>query len=113
VGEIRLTVRGAGHSARFTRTLYLELEPHPLVEVLHRRARSFSRGPGSYELEPHLSLMYASLSEQEREAARAALPALPPSITFDHLRALRVGPMATSPQDVKAWWTLASVRLEG
>jgi 2'-5' RNA ligase len=82
--EVRLTE--VGHEPVFFRSLYLRAEPSARLTALHEAAeRALALAPEPYR--PHLSLLYANLSEDAKPAIAAGLGllgvALPVTIRVD------------------------------
>lgn len=111
IAPVTFPVRGTEHSEKFTKTLFVQLEKtaaaQQLVDAISRRVGK------EYELNPHVSLLYKHLGEDERaaEAARIALPFT--AITFEDLSAIEFREPITNHADVETWRTIASAKLAG
>ncbi|MGE0452585.1 MAG: 2'-5' RNA ligase family protein [Vicinamibacteria bacterium] len=86
--SLRLT-RVSG-SPRFFRCLFLEVEAHPALLELRRRASAAVGLPPDPAFFPHLSLAYASLgAARRRELVQRLRPLAPHSIQLTRLEAWR------------------------
>ncbi len=104
---IRLRAVGLDFTAQFTRTLFVRLE---FSEKLATLRHSLGIGnTGAFD--PHISLLYAEVSE-ERKAQLARSIALPfASILFDSLAVIRCPDSTNSRADVESWEVVASQEL--
>jgi len=69
--------------------------------------------PSDYQLDPHLSLLYAPLPAAEREHLAATLTLLLAQIRFDELRLVAIPERNDSVSAIRSWQTLAACRLLG
>jgi hypothetical protein len=105
-----LHTTGLSHSDQFTKTLFVEFAEDAALTHLMMKLKQLSAFPEDYELKPHLSLIYASLPQAQRETlARSIL--LPKVIRFDSLKAVLTGTSVVSPADVEAWRALGEESL--
>jgi hypothetical protein len=109
VREIVLSTTGVGHSGEFTRTLFLQFTPDEQLLQLNGELKRLSREPNKYELNPHLSLLYANLPS-ETKAALARDLMYPPAIRFSVVKAI-VSLRTQTRGDVEAWHVVAERRL--
>jgi hypothetical protein len=109
IPPITLQVRGIAHSAEFTKTLFVEFESSPLLEELAVRVARLTGG--KYKLEPHLSLVYAQLSEPQREALRQETRLSFSEVVFDRVRVITGTPKVESGRDVETWQAIAEAAL--
>lgn len=104
---LTLKVKGVGHSEKYTKCLFVELE---LTESLLCLAGMLKeRLPSDYVLQPHVSLLYHSLRENDREAlAREFVPPFQ-TVTFAAVRAVS-GPADTETVADALRWELVEER---
>jgi hypothetical protein len=110
IAEVTLRARGIGRSEEFTKSLFVEFESSSVVTQISDRLKNGSATPADYKLGPHLSLIYARLSNEMKDQLTRGL-SLPPTVRFDALQAVRTGPVTESKSDVEAWRVLATRRL--
>jgi hypothetical protein len=105
-----LAIKGVGFTDEFTRTLFLQFaasdESKQLSESL-RQAAAIS--PGRFD--PHLSLVYATLSDEVKRRLALTIPT-PPFIEFDAVQVVATGARTSSRADVEAWQLLGEARLK-
>ena len=73
---IRLKLHKIDYSDFIFKTLFLQFTPHPPPIKLVRTIQSTLQNPGDYQFDPHLSLIYAKISQNTQQA-------LAQSIQFD------------------------------
>ncbi len=112
-GPIMLMVAAVEHSEDFTKTLFVQFAPNARVQRLNRALREQSGAAEKYEVNPHLSLVYAHLSATVRaaQARRIDLPFA--EIEFDRVRAVLCPTPIQTRADVENWQTITEARLEG
>ena len=107
VSKVVLTSTGIDHSDQFTKTLFVEFAADDALTLLAAKLKRLSARPEEYELKPHLSLLYASLDQAQREAlARSVV--IPKLIRFDSLKAVVTGGSTCSRADVESWRVVAA-----
>ena len=104
-----LNTTGISHSGQFTKTLCFEFAEDERLTRVSQMLRQRMSVAADYELRPHLSLIYAPLSEEARRKAATEV-ILPSAIRFDGIRAIRHHGVSTR-RDVEAWETVAEVKL--
>lgn len=100
--RLHLPVQGLCFSQTYTKCCFLQLgSSTPLVE-LSERIRRLSQRPGDYQLDPHLSLLYAALSNGAH-AEIASQVVLPETIPFDEIWAVAIPSLVRGRADVERW----------
>jgi hypothetical protein len=108
-GEFPLVLpsRGMGHSDQFTKTLFLEFASNAALEQISDDLKSFSKARDDYALKPHLSLLYAPVSPEIREALTREI-VVPQVVRFDSIKAVATGDRTQTKGDVERWQSLAA-----
>lgn len=110
-GPIELIAGATRQSADFYKTLFVEFEDPEPRRPLHTLARSLreSLGQGGYRLLPHLSLLYCTLSEDERKGLAARFDWRGRRFVFDRIAAVRPGSGEAEFGAVSDWdcWLVA------
>ena len=112
-GRYRLSVRGLDHSDKFTKTLFVQFEPNEELARLTSDLRRASAVQSDYELNPHLSLIYRTMSREAKRDLAASI-----NLPFDEVRfhsAMAVISPANikTREDVEAWRVVATQQLCG
>lgn len=102
---------GLSHSDQFTKTLFFEFAGDAALIHLTMKLKQLSAQPEDYELKPHLSLIYASLPQAQRETLARSILA-PKVIRFDSLKAVLTGASTRSRTDVESWRVVAEKILD-
>jgi hypothetical protein len=91
------------HSEKFTKTLYASYSrTEPLLRLMDwLKRRTGDRR--SYDLQPHVSLLYSHLREKERHQLAAKLPAPPKTLRFAAAAAIRYSGEINSSAEVRRW----------
>lgn len=67
VHQFTLDVKKIDHSSEFFKAIFIELDTHPMLDLIYTRLKELVGQFGSYELQPHLSLAYKEMTERERQ----------------------------------------------
>ena len=99
------------HSRQFTKTLFVQLALNAKLQGLSYLIRGASKTPSDYQLEPHVSLLYGSMSlPARRELARSIR--LPFStVVFNSIKAVRCVLPTRNRVEVEAWRVIATKSL--
>lgn len=97
-----LTVDRVLYSPMFTKTLFVQFHPHPVLTRLCDNFRTQFNSPSDYVLNPHLSLIYGSLQEQQQQQLVQELSLPGNEVWFDAVSAI-VAPPTLTQQDVDQW----------
>jgi 2'-5' RNA ligase len=107
----RLFIAAIKYSNEFTKTLFVELRPEQLLDELSRKLRASSDSQHEYQLNPHLSLIYKTMSrEMKMELANSLRPPFD-EVRFDSAKAVISTAKIESRADVEAWRVVATQRL--
>lgn len=110
VRGFELAVAGVDGSQLWSRTLFVALQPDPVLDVMSQRAKAELGAASPYRLDPHLSLAYRENMPWSAKASFRRTYAPPaPRLRFDGLRLVAAGPEGWA--DVPAWRTVAEVEL--
>ena len=104
MAPLRLRVHGVGHSAKFTKTLFIRVRPDRLAETLAVKLG------GTAPRDPHVSLLYKKLPPRIRKQLAGTIKLPFRSVTFDGIKAVRCTSPTTTPAEVKSWRVIATKR---
>ncbi|MFN2507764.1 MAG: 2'-5' RNA ligase family protein [Chthoniobacterales bacterium] len=105
---ISLVVRGVEYSKKFTKTLFVQFEPDLRLSQLSQTLREASSHPRDYELNPHLSLLYAKIPDREKATLARSLQLAFKQLRFDAVKVISAPRQTKNDQDVRAWRILTS-----
>ena len=100
---VSLAPRGIDHSDEFIKTLFVQFAINPDLRHIHAVIRHAAKDSSEYELRPHLSLLYKSLSSAKRTELAASIIVPFAQICFDSLQAIRCVSPTRNRADVEAW----------
>lgn len=102
-----LVLRGGryGTSPEFFKTVFVAFESDPVLERISGSLGARLHEPQSYELRPHLSLIYQTLAEADRQAIVATLGPAPATLVCDEL-------VVATPGPADDWRAVADWRIE-
>src|SRR6266404_7066618 len=112
-GAYRLSISGIDHSDEFTKTVFVQFEPD---EELTRLSANFRRASGAhreYELNPHLSLIYKTMSHETKKEIARSLTFPFEDVLFYSAKAVISPAKIESRADVEGWRIVAEQRLAG
>jgi hypothetical protein len=104
-------IDGLAFSDLFTKSCYVSFKPCSAMQGISDRLKVLETIPGSYELDPHMSLFYGALSETQAQEIRSSTD-LPRAVRFDAIRAMMIPGPVQSLSDVESWRILHECRLE-
>jgi hypothetical protein len=77
------------------------------LQRLNQSIRIAAQNSSDYQLNPHLSLLYKTISTQDRHLLTHSIDVPFPEVTFDSLKAVRCVSPTQSRADVEAWHAVA------
>jgi len=112
VGILELQSTGFGFTADFYKTVFLAFEPDSVLARISRHVGMHLRQRQTYDLRPHLSLVYKELVDSEKLAIIERLGSPLGRIVFDAIAIAIPGP-TNDWRDVANWRIESVLRLEG
>ena len=107
---IELEITGIEHSEKYTKTLFVQFRTCQQIEAL---SAEIEKAAGSeHKLNPHLSLLYKEMPKAEKAEAARAISLPFERVTFESVTAVITPSPITNAEDVEAWRTLGSRRLD-
>lgn len=108
---LRLEIEGVGFSEEFTKTLFVQFRPSTEAGELSRKIADATESQSGYRFDPHLSLIYAAMSEAEKVELAQTIEMPFESVMYDSLRTIVCPARIEKRADVDAWRTLEERRL--
>lgn len=103
VHSISLIVKEIGFSDNFFKTLFIEFEDNPVLTILSQKIRSELQYQEQHDLRPHLSLLYKTMCEREKQAIINRLNFTKPQVHLDEITAVIPGNLSQGWVDVEGW----------
>jgi hypothetical protein len=103
----RLSITAIKYSHEFTKTLFVEFQPDDLLASLSGKLRAGSASQHKYQLNPHLSLIYKTMSSETKVQLANSLRIPSDDVRFDSAKAVISPARIESRADVEAWRVLA------
>jgi hypothetical protein len=100
---VQLQVDRVLYTAAFTKTLFVQLYPSPILDQLTDALRRFSAIPSAYMLNPHISLLYAHMHESEQRHLATTLTLPLSTVTCDEIWAIMSWGVTRTAADVTRW----------
>ena len=94
-------------SPEFIKTLFVQFAMSRQLQQLDHGIRNAARDSSDYQLDPHLSLLYKTVSIQDRRFLTESIETPFPQVAFDSLKAVRCISPTQSRADVEAWRVMA------
>ena len=113
IPPIRLKVRGIGSTPEYFKSIFIEFEEHPVLRCIHERIGSSCWVSNSYDLAPHLSLLYAELPLDAKETVISSIHIERGDFLFDEVKLVTPLNMAAGWRDTRGWHTICRVKLCG
>jgi 2'-5' RNA ligase len=105
--RIMLQALEVSGSSEFTKTLFVHFAMNTELHRLNHSIRTASRDSSDYQLSPHLSLLYKTVSTPDRHLLTHSIDVAFPEVTFDSLKAVRCVSPTQNRADVEAWRVVA------
>jgi hypothetical protein len=109
--QITLEPLEIDNSNEFIKTLFVQFALNRQLQKLNQRIRGAAQDSSDYELNPHLSLLYKTMSIEDRLLLTHSIKVPFPEVTFDSLKAVRCISPTQSRADVEAWRVVATKSL--
>ncbi|MEP6820806.1 MAG: 2'-5' RNA ligase family protein [Chthoniobacterales bacterium] len=110
-GSCRLEIERVAFSPQFTKTLFVQFYASPETEELSRRIAETTESKSGYRFDPHLSLIYAALSEVEKMELARTIAVPFEAVMFDSLRTIVCPARIEERADVEGWRILGERRI--
>ena len=106
-----VTPIGIDQSNEFIKTLFVQFAMSVELRRINDFIRDAANDSMSYELKPHLSLLYKNLAAASRCQLAASISVQLSEVTFDTIKAVRCVSPTQSRADVESWQTLVTNKL--
>src|SRR5438477_6523104 len=104
---IKLTIRSIRFSKQFTKTLFVQFEQSVPLQEMGDRIWKASGASERYVIDPHLSLLYASLAAEKKKALADEIKFPFREVGFSAIWALRCARPTATIAEVEQWRLLA------
>jgi hypothetical protein len=104
---IELTIRSVRCSNQFTKTLFVQFEQSVLLQELGDRIWKASGTPERYVIDPHLSLLYASLAAEKKKGLVDEIKFPFCKVGFSSVCAMRGAWPTATVAEVERWQLVA------
>ena len=105
-----LSITAINYSDEFTKTLFVEFRPDELLARLNGKLRAASASQREYQLNPHLSLIYKTMSPETKVQLANSIRLPFEEVHFDSAKAVISPAKIESRADVEAWRVVAEER---
>jgi hypothetical protein len=105
--QVALAPREIGHSSEFIKTLFVQFDLNATLRQLKQIIRTTAQDSTDYELNPHLSLLYKTISTRDRRLLADSIEVPFHQVTFASLKAVRCISPTQTRSDVEAWRVVA------
>jgi hypothetical protein len=103
VHVVQLQVDRILYTAEFTKTLFVQLHPSPVLSQLTDALRHLSAMPSAYVLNPHLSLLYTPMGESEQRHLAETISLSLSTVLCDAVWAIASSGVTRTAADVTRW----------
>lgn len=112
IKSFSLTVDQLLYTEEFTKTLFVQFHPNPVLSQITECLRRNASKPSDYILNPHLSLIYQYLSEETKEKLVNSIKLPKSEIFFDEVSAISIPDTITKTEDVANWTVVSKNKLQ-
>ena len=112
VRSMTLQVKKIDFSPEFFKTLFIVLRDDSALSKFSERFRVLWEKPSTYELKPHLSLIYKHMARNEQQRLASGLELPWRQIEFDWIKAMSTPPDDQAARDVTSWRSIFSANLQ-
>jgi 2'-5' RNA ligase len=110
---LELQVAGVQFSGKYTKTLYVQFRPSAAASAISDAIATAAGSDSAYQFDPHLSLLYKTMGETEKEELARNIDIPFRAVRFDSVKLIHVPCTIKAPEDVHAWRTVAERPLTG
>jgi hypothetical protein len=103
---LELTVQKLDHTSDYTKTLFVQFDESEMARRMFYAIKESSSRPSNYLLNPHLSLLYKTISVATQSEICRTLDVPKGIYFFDGLRAIETESPLTQPEQIKRWRTV-------
>ncbi len=107
-GPIQARALAIHHSSEFTKTLFVQFALNQKLSCLNEIIRNGARDSSDYQLKPHLSLLYKTMSILARRQLAHSIKLPFSRVVFDSIKAVRCVSPTRSRADVEGWRVVAA-----
>jgi 2'-5' RNA ligase len=107
----RLSITGIDYSDEFTKTVFVQFQPDVSLTELSAQLRAASASKNDYKLNPHLSLIYKTMSDESKAELARSLTLPFTEVIFDSVKAVISLADIKSREAVEAWRVVAERKL--
>lgn len=104
---MKLTIHSIRFSEQFTKTLFIQFEGSVPLQELGDRIWKASGGPGRHVIDPHMSLLYASLTAEKKKALVDEITFPFREVRFGSICAIRCARPTVTAAEVEQWRLVA------
>ncbi len=104
---IELTIHSIRFSEQFTKTLFVQFERSVPLQEMGDRIWKASGAPERYVIDPHLSLLYASLAAEKKKALVDEIKFPFRKVGFSSICAMRCARPTATAAEIEQWRLLA------
>jgi hypothetical protein len=108
-----LSITAINYSDEFTKTLFVEFRPEESLSRLNGKLRAGSLSQLEYQLNPHLSLIYKTMTPGTKMQLANSLRLPFDDVRFDSAKAVISPAKIESRADVESWRVVAEERFTG
>ena len=98
-------------SSEFIKTFFVELALNSKLRQLNKMIRDAAQDSSDYQLQPHLSLLYKTMSIQARRQLVQSIKTPFVEVIFDSIKAIRCVAPTRNRADVEGWRVVAAKRI--
>ena len=99
------------YTDQFTKTLFVQFQPQPLLNQLSQALEQGAIDPPGFSLNPHLSLIYKLLDSAEKQQLASEISLPQSTVRFDRLWATSTFTRVQNRADVESWQVLHQIKL--
>ena len=110
---LQLQISAIESSEKYTKTLYVQFRPSKEASAISDDIARRAGSEGSYKFDPHLSLLYKTMPEAEKQELTREIKVPFDQVLFEALKLISVPREIKAAEDVHAWRTIAERPLGG
>ena len=109
--SVQLQIDEIEASEKFTKTLFVQFEQAASATALARSIKNGARTDGDYRFNPHLSLLYADVSDEVKAELATSITIPFHHVTFDSLKVIVTPARIRTRAEVESWRTIGQQAL--
>ncbi|HEY9699522.1 MAG TPA: 2'-5' RNA ligase family protein [Trichocoleus sp.] len=111
IRAVTLAIDGLQHTEEYQKSLFIQFRSSKILAQIATALQRQASKRSKFTLDFHLSLLYGSLSEAQKQDIITKLDLTKQQIVFNEIWAIAISDQVETTEDVESWKVLCSVKM--